>query len=284
MSETSVLDQKPKKPAAEKSNSGEQSVLGGSSKPITFYKKPWFWIIIAVVVLGGAGLGIFLGINASLTAEAIEKYTDNAKAADDAAYEFERSFANIYSDSGLSGYYSDSNERSISLRNKCAGEFGISEDTMKDIDDIDSYADGEEMVEKVGAGKTRELSDKFADATDKLKEAKKNITKCEDMLKKALEDDVEIKLGSFTAKKISTYRNETGMKVTVKNTGDTSHSYYFKVVAKKSSGTQIDSDSVYTKTLSAGESAEFTVFDYVYSSDIEDMKKAEFSIESLSED
>ena len=159
MEGTSVLAQNKKKTpetkTAAKASSGEQSVLGAAKKdhkPVTFYKKAWFWIIIAVVVLGIAGLITFLVINANLTAEAIKKFDDNVSAANKAVNSFESSYSDIYSESGLAGYYSKSNDRSISLRNKCLEKFGGNESIINTIDKIDDYRymTGEEAVDEFG--------------------------------------------------------------------------------------------------------------------------------------
>lgn len=292
MEGTSVLAQNKKKTPAEKAakiSSGEQSVIGGAKKdrkPVTFYKKAWFWIIIAVVVLGIAGLIVFLVINSNLTAEAIEKFDDNYDAVSDASSDFNSSFSSIYSDSGLAGYYSSYNpsERAKGLRNKCLEKFGANDSIIKTVDEMDDYVGmtGEMAVDELGSGKVRELSDNFAKAADIYKNAKKNISDCESILEDALNSDVEISFGEFKVTEGRWY-NDTELKVKVKNTSDTSYRFSFTVEAQDEDGKKIDDDYVYTKTLSAGEEAEVKAFDYVSSSNEEKLKSAKFVVKKLKE-
>ena len=291
MEGTSVLAQNKKKTpetkTAAKASSGEQSVLGAAKKdhkPVTFYKKAWFWIIIAVVVLGIAGLITFLVINANLTAEAIKKFDDNVSAANKAVNSFESSYSDIYSESGLAGYYSKSNDRSISLRNKCLEKFGGNESIINTIDKIDDYRymTGEEAVDEFGSGKVRELSDNFEKATSVYKDANKNISDCKKMLDDALNEDVKISFGEFTVTE-STWWDDTELEVTIKNTSDTSHKFTFYVEAQDENGDKIDDDYIYTTTLSVGEETTEKAFEYVYSKDIEKMKTAKFVVKKLQE-
>lgn len=288
MEGTSVLAQNKKKVPAEKTK--EQSVLGGSvkeHKPITFYKKAWFWIIIAVVVLGTAGLIVFLVINANIAAEAIKKFDENVASASTAVDQFESSFSEIYSESGLSGYYtrSGATDRMKSLHNKCLEKYGANDDIIKTANELDDirYMSGEQYSDKYGSGKTREVSENAEKAANIYKEAKKNISECEGILKDALNEDVEITFGEF---KIIEGRwfNDTEMTVKIKNTSDTSHKFRFTVEAQDEKGNKIDDDYIYTKTLSAGEEAEEKAFEYVSSRDEEKMKTAKFVVKKLSED
>lgn len=295
MEGTSVLAQNKKKAPADKTkkpavSSEGQSVLGGSSKehkPVTFYKKAWFWIIIAVVVLGIAGLIVFLVINANIAAEAIEKFDKNVSSASSAVDEFESSFTSIYSDSGLSGYYSRSSatDRQKELHNKCLEKYGANDDIIKVANELDDlrYTTGEEYADEFGAGKTREVSENAEKAAGIYTEAKKNISECESILKEALNSDVEISFGKFTVTEGRWY-NDTELKVKIKNKSDTSHKFHFTVEAQDENGDKIDDDYVYTKTLSAGEETEETAFEYVYSKDEEKLKTAKFVVKKLSED
>lgn len=290
MEGTSVLAQNKKKAPAEKTtkaSSGEQSVLGGANKehkPITFYKKAWFWIIISVVVLGIAALIVLLVINANMTAEAIEKFEANIEDASKASSKFDSAYSDLYSESGLAGYYSQSNDRSISLRNKCLEKFGGNDSIARSIDEISDYRylTGEEAVDKYGSGKVREISDNLGKATEVYKNAEKNISDCESILKDALDSDVKITFGEFTVTE-GRWSDDTELKVTIKNTGDTSHKFNFYVEAQDENGDKIDDDYIYTKVLSAGEETQEKAFEYVYSKDIEKMKKAKFVVKKLDE-
>ena len=295
MEGTSVLAQNKKqtpekKEAKSVANSEGQSVLGGAAKehkPITFYKKAWFWIIIAVVVLGIAGLIVFLVINANITAEAIEKFDKNVSSASSAVDEFESSFSEIYSESGLSGYYtrSSATDRQKELHNKCLEKFGANDsviNTANELDDI-RYMTGESYAEENGASKTREVSENAEKAANIYKDAKSNISQCEDILKDALNADVEISFGEFTVTEGSWF-NDTELKVKIKNKSDTSHKFHFTVEAQDENGDKIDDDYIYTKTLSAGEETEEKAFEYVYSKDEEKMKTAKFVVKKLAED
>lgn len=290
MEGTSVLAKnKQKTPAENATVGGEQSVLGGAAKehkPVTFYKKAWFWLIIAVIVLGVAGLVVFLIINANITAEAIKKFDDNYTATVEASEKFNTSFSSIYSDSGLAGYYSTYKPtgRPKDLRNKCLEKFGASEGVIKSIDEMDDYLGlkGEEAVDKYGSGKVRELSENFEKATNILNDAKKSISDCEGILEDALKSDVEITFGEFKVTE-GRWWNDTELKVKVKNTSDTSYRFSFTVEAQDEDGKKIDDDYVYTKTLSAGEEAEVTAFDYVSSANEEKLKTAKFVVKKLNE-
>lgn len=281
MEGTSVLAQnkKPKAekkaaPAAKAPKEGE-SVLGGSKsadkKPITFYKKAWFWIIIAVVVLGIAGLIVWLVIQSNITAEAIEKYGKNANAASTAVDEYESAYASIYSDSGLAGYYRYKNDdtRASKMLTECIKDYDVDREIFDNINDLTIF-DGERAVDEFGSGKTRELSEKFEKAAENLKKAKAEISKCEEKLKQTIEDDYDIEFGKFNIIK-GRYWDDSELKVTVKNTSDTSIKFYFKIEAHDADDNLIDSDTFYTKTLDAGASGEYTIFDYVSSSKYEKM-------------
>lgn len=293
MEGTSVLAQNKKEAPANKeakATAGESSVLGGAAKehkPVTFYKKAWFWLIIAVIVLGVAGLIVFLVINANIAAEAIEKFDKNVSSASSAVDEFESSFSEIYSESGLSGYYtrSSATDRQKELHNKCLEKFGANDsiiNTANELDDI-RYMTGESYAEENGASKTREVSENAEKAANIYKDAKSNISQCEDILKDALNADVEISFGEFTITE-GRWLNDTELKVKIKNKSDTSHKFHFTVEAQDENGDKIDDDYIYTKTLSAGEETEEKAFEYVYSKDEEKMKTAKFVVKKLSED
>ena len=81
---------------------------------------------------------------------------------------------------------------------------------------------------------------------------------------------LRIEFGKFNIIK-GRYWDDSELKVTVKNTSDTSIKFYFKIEARDAEDNLIDSDTFYTKTLDAGASGEYTIFDYVSSSKYEKM-------------
>ncbi len=298
MEGTSVLDQNKPKPAAEapasvlsqpapKATGGDQSVLGGGAsanhKPITFYKKAWFWIIIAVVVLGIAGLVVFLVIQANLTAEAIEKYTANASAADSASRKFDGKYWTAYSKSGLAGYYDKDNKRSVELRNKCLDELGVSSDEYEAARDI-KIMNGEKAAEELGTGETRKLSEGYKKVAEALKDPEEAVKKCEDILKSALEGDYELTIGEFTVDDTtSKYYVSTSLPIKIKNKSDDKLKFYIKINAVDAKGNIIGYDTLYTDVIASGESYEDEIFDYGYRSKIEEMKAAKFKVVEVSE-
>lgn len=273
----SVLDQ-PKAASA----SGEQSVLGGSAnhKPLTFYKKAWFWIIIAVVVLGVGGLIAFLVINANITAEAIEKYDKNALAASGAISDFNREYRSAFNDSGL-GYYSTNEKRANELRNKCLDTLGVSVEEFNSASDI-KYLSGERAAEELGTGETRKLSETFEKVADKLGKIDDDIDKCEDMLADTLKNDYELKIGDFEIEE-KTYYARYKLPITIKNKSDYKIKFYVKIKAVDADGKTLGTDTFYSDQLKPGASDEGEMFDYGYSSSYEKLKDAKFEIVEVSE-
>lgn len=296
MAEENIFAQNKKKaPEAKESKpaaSGEQSVLGGNSKPnpnrkpITFYKKAWFWIIIAVVVLGIAGLIVFLVINSNMTAEAIEKYTENGQAAVSAANKFESSFRTIYSDAGMS-YYSSSEKRTNELHDKCLKDtFGIDKDVYESVKNIE-YHTGEAAAEALGTGKTRELSDNFKKIADSLENLNDKISGCKEMLNNTVKGEYDVEIGEFeveeSGSRFYTYYN---YKLPVKITNKSSEykikfAVYFKAV--DADGKQIATDYFYSDLLEPGETGEEKVFNSGYTSKLDDLKTAKFEITEVKE-
>ena len=106
--------------------------------------------------------------------------------------------------------------------------------------------------------------------TDAATVHRQEITQMQEKLKQAIEDDYDIEFGKFNIIK-GRYWDDSELKVTVKNTSDTSIKFYFKIEARDADDKLIDSDTFYTKTLDAGASGEYTIFDYVSSSKYEKM-------------
>lgn len=287
----SVLDQGKAKPAASSvldskpaAKSGEQSVLGGASaanhKPLTFYKKAWFWIIIAVVVLGTGGLITFLVINANITAEAIEKYGKNALAASDAVSSFDSEFRSSFNDANL-GYYSTNEKRANELRGKCLDLLEVSMDDYNAVKDM-KYLNGEKAADELGTGETRKLSETFAKVAEKLDKVDDKIGKCEDMFAETLKNDYELKIGDFEVEE-KTYYARYKLPITIKNKSDYKIKFYVKIKAVDADGKTLGTDYFYSDQLKPGASDEGEMFDYGYSSTYEKLKDAKFEIVEVSE-
>ena len=286
----SVLDQGKAKPAAASvldnktaANAGEQSVLGGGAvnhKPLTFYKKAWFWIIIAVVVLGVGGLVTFLVINANLTAEAIEKYGKNALAASDAVSDFNREYRSAFNDSGL-GYYSTNEKRANELRNKCLDALEVKVEDFEAASDI-KYISGERAADELGTGETRKLSETYERVAKKLENVEDDIKKCEDMLSDTLKNDYELKIGDFEVEE-KTYYARYKLPITIKNKSDYKIKFYVKIKAVDADGKTLGTDYFYSDQLKPGASDDGELFDYGYSSTYEKLKDAKFEIVEVSE-
>ena len=287
----SVLDQGKAKPAASSvldskpaAKSGEQSVLGSANaanhKPLTFYKKAWFWIIIAVVVLGTGGLITFLVINANITAEAIEKYGKNALAASDAVSSFDSEFRSSFNDANL-GYYSTNEKRANELRGKCLDLLEVSMDDYNAVKDM-KYLNGEKAADELGTGETRKLSETFAKVAEKLDNVDDKIGKCEDMFAETLKNDYELKIGDFEVEE-KTYYARYKLPITIKNKSDYKIKFYVKIKAVDADGKTLGTDYFYSDQLKPGASDEGEMFDYGYSSTYEKLKDAKFEIVEVSE-
>lgn len=286
----SVLDQGKAKLAAASvldnksaANACGQSVLGGGAanhKPLTFYKKAWFWIIIAVVVLGIGGLVTFLVINANLTAEAIEKYGKNALAASDAVSDFNREYRSAFNDSGL-GYYSTNEKRANELRDKCLDVLEVKVEDFEAASDI-KYISGERAADELGTGETRKLSETFERVAKKLENVEDDIKKCEDMLSDTLKNDYELKIGDFEVEE-KTYYARYKLPITIKNKSDYKIKFYVKIKAVDADGRTLGTDYFYSDQLKPGASDDGELFDYGYSSTYEKFKDAKFEIVEVSE-
>ena len=287
----SVLDQGKAKPAASSvldskpaAKTGEQSVLGSANaanhKPLTFYKKAWFWIIIAVVVLGTGGLITFLVINANITAEAIEKYGKNALAANDAVSSFDSEFRSSFNDANL-GYYSTNEKRADELRGKCLDLLEVSMDDYNAVKDM-KYLSGEKAADELGTGETRKLSETFAKVAEKLDNVDDKIGKCEDMLAETLKNDYELKIGDFEVEE-KTYYARYKLPITIKNKSDYKIKFYVKIKAVDADGKTLGTDYFYSDQLKPGASDDGELFDYGYSSTYEKLKDAKFEIVEVSE-
>lgn len=104
-----------------------------------------------------------------------------------------------------------------------------------------------------------------------------------DATEQLLENDVDIVLGDFSAKKEGYGLYETGLSVKVTNKASESATYSVEVEAVDAQGNRILDDTVYANDLESGQSQTLTAFEYVESDKVDDLKKAEFRLLSVSQ-
>lgn len=115
------------------------------------------------------------------------------------------------------------------------------------------------------------LSDSLDTLSKELDKATGNNT--EEILK----NDVEVTLGKFQVTK-GQYSTDTKLVVTVKNKTTETKSFDIQVEAVDTNGSRINQDYVYANNLTAGQSQEIEIFNYVASDKLEAMKNATFKI------
>lgn len=92
-----------------------------------------------------------------------------------------------------------------------------------------------------------------------------------------LKNDVEVTLGKFQVTK-GQYSTDTKLIVTVKNKTSETKSFNIQVEAVDANGSRINQDYVYANNLTAGQSQDIEIFNYVASDKLEAMKNATFKI------
>lgn len=92
-----------------------------------------------------------------------------------------------------------------------------------------------------------------------------------------LKNDVEVTLGNFEVVK-GQYSTDTKLIVTVKNKTSETKSFTIQVEAVDANGSRINQDYVYANNLTAGQSQDVEIFNYVTSDKLEAMKNATFKI------
>lgn len=92
-----------------------------------------------------------------------------------------------------------------------------------------------------------------------------------------LKNDVEVSLGNFEITK-GQYSTDTKLVVTVKNKTSETKSFTIQVEAVDTNGSRINQDYVYANNLTAGQSQDIEIFNYVTSDKLEAMKNATFNI------
>ena len=93
-----------------------------------------------------------------------------------------------------------------------------------------------------------------------------------------LEKYVDVTLGDLSITEDEYGLTETSMNVTVKNKADETKSFSIQVEAVDSEGKRIDDDYVYANSLSAGQSQDFEIFNYIEDSKLDSMRNATFNI------
>ena len=93
-----------------------------------------------------------------------------------------------------------------------------------------------------------------------------------------LENDVDVELGEFNVTTDEYGMTETKMTVKVTNKTDETKSFSIQVEAVDANGNRINQDYVYANNLTAGQSQDFDIFEFVASEDIEKMQSATFNI------
>ncbi len=93
---------------------------------------------------------------------------------------------------------------------------------------------------------------------------------------------VDVVLGNFEVTKKQYGINETKLPVKVTNKTNETKSFSIQVEAVSQDGTRITTDYIYANNLTAGQSQEFKVFEYVQSEILEKMKNAKFNIVEVS--
>ena len=93
---------------------------------------------------------------------------------------------------------------------------------------------------------------------------------------------VDVVLGDFEVTKKQYGINETKLPVKVTNKTNETKSFSIQIEAVSQDGTRITTDYIYANNLTAGQSQEFKVFEYVQSENLEKMKNAKFNIVEVS--
>ncbi|MBD5787778.1 DUF4190 and DUF4352 domain-containing protein [Cellulosimicrobium terreum] len=91
-------------------------------------------------------------------------------------------------------------------------------------------------------------------------------------------NDLGVEYGAFEAVEEFEGYYETSLPVTVTNNSDESSSFDFDVQALDANGELIESDFVYTDTLSPGQSQTFQIFEFVDADNVEAMQSATFEV------
>lgn len=92
-----------------------------------------------------------------------------------------------------------------------------------------------------------------------------------------LKNDVDVILGNFKVTE-DEYFTETSLNVKVTNKTSETKSFSIQIEAVDSTGSRIETDYIYANNLTAGQSQDFEIFNFVSSDNIEKLKNATFNI------
>ncbi|MFR2787476.1 MAG: DUF4190 domain-containing protein [Clostridia bacterium] len=119
--------------------------------------------------------------------------------------------------------------------------------------------------------------------SDSLDDISKNLdTATGKNTKQVLGTSVDVVLGNFEVTKKQYGINETKLPVKVTNKTNETKSFSIQIEAVSQDGTRIKTDYIYANNLTAGQSQEFKVFEYVQSEILEKMKNAKYNIVEVS--
>ena len=93
-----------------------------------------------------------------------------------------------------------------------------------------------------------------------------------------LANDVDVVIGKFEATTDEYGLNTTKLTVKITNKTAETKSFTIQVEAVDADGNRINQDYVYANNLTAGQSQEFEIFNFVSSDQIDAMKDAKFNI------
>lgn len=119
--------------------------------------------------------------------------------------------------------------------------------------------------------------------SDSLDDISKNLdTATGKNTEQVLGTSVDVVLGNFEVTKKQYGINETKLPVKVTNKTNETKSFSIQIEAVSQDGTRIKTDYIYANNLTAGQSQEFKVFEYVQSEILEKMKNAKYNIVEVS--
>ena len=93
-----------------------------------------------------------------------------------------------------------------------------------------------------------------------------------------LANDVEVEIGNFEATTDEYGLTDTKLTVKVTNKTNETKSFTIQIEAADTNGSRINQDYVYANNLTAGQSQDFDIFQFVSSDEIEAMQNATFNI------
>ena len=134
------------------------------------------------------------------------------------------------------------------------------------------------VIVVVNAQKT--LSDSIDTAVDEFNDSMGTMSG--EKTEEILANDVDVTLGDFSATEGSYGITDTELPVTVRNKSSETKSFNIQIEAVDANGSRIATDYIYANSLTAGQSQDFKLFEYVESDKLEAMKNATFNIVEVS--